>query len=101
MKYQTGKTVYQVETGGLMSSAWQAQNLETGETFAMKVRVLKRLGHEKRYEIIGLLNGEIAYHQTWMIDIHGATHYSALGYLPNVDAAISGAFDCMMGKLPK
>lgn len=95
-KYITSTgTIYRMETG---SQGRSFQNLETGATYEMKVMV-EREG--KAAMVVGLMNGRVAYCQSWMIDVLGAMRYSALGYLPNVDAAISGAYACMESQLPK
>ena len=91
-------TAYEMEHGELIRVF---TDTATGQRYEMRVRVLHRKGEGKRYTIIGLMNGEIAYNQTWLIDVLGALRYSALGYMPNVQSAISGAFDGMMQKLPK
>lgn len=87
-------TVYSMEH----LSPTQRRFSNAGAVYDMSVSV-ERIG--KLANVVGLTNGEIAYSQSWLIDVKGAMYHSFDGYLPNEDAAISGAFDCMMSKLPK
>lgn len=72
--------------------------LETGAIYTMRVEI-ERDG--KAAHVRGFINGTVAYEQDWLIDVTLAMRYSAMGYLPNEAAAVSGAFDCMMSKLGK
>lgn len=91
-----GGTVYSMEH--ISPTQRRFVNVKTGAVYEMSV-ILERTG--KLANVVGLANGGIAYSQSWLIDVKGAMYYSALGYLPNEDAAISGAFDGMMSKLPR
>lgn len=68
------------------------QALDNGATYHLKVTAVQI---EQQAFTASFINGRIVDTQQWKISVSMAMKYSWLGYLPTVQDAINGAYDCL------
>lgn len=73
---------------------------DAGETFVLKVRILRRLGQRNRITIVGMINNDIKAYQNWNVGLRYAAKYGTLGgFIARDTVGVALAFDQLMSQI--